>query len=98
MDQCKAAIHGNENIIEIWKFTYLKSLLADSALATISRLNLNPENYKEAIDTLEKRYDDVQLLISAFMTKFVQMLKIRSSNDISNFRKIYDKKSSVCEI
>ena len=89
-DQYKSAIHDNENISEVEKFTYLKSFLADSALATISGLNLNAENYKEAIDILEKRYSNVQVLISAFMTKFVQLPRIRSSNDVSNLRKIYD--------
>ena len=68
----------------------MKSFLADSALVTISGLNLNAENYKEATDILEKRYGNVQVLISAFMTKFVQLPKIRSSNDVSNLRKIYD--------
>ena len=42
------------------------------------------------IDILEKRYSNVQILISAFMTKFVQLPKIRSSNNASNLRKIYD--------
>ena len=77
---CKSAIHDNENISEVEKFTYLKSFLADSALATISGLNLNAEKYIEAIEILEKRYENVQVLISAFMTKFVQLPKIRSSN------------------
>ena len=47
-DQYKSAMHDNENISEVEKFTYLKSFLTDSALATISRLNA--ENYKEAVD------------------------------------------------
>ena len=81
-DQYKFAIHDNENISEVKKLTYLKSFLADSALATISGLNLNAENYKKAIDILEKWYGNVQVLISAFMTKFVQLPKIKSSDDV----------------
>ena len=57
----------------------------------ISGLNLNAQNYKEGIDILEKRYGNVQVLISAFMTKFVQLPKMRSSIDASNLRKIYDR-------
>ena len=89
-DQCKSAIHDNENVSEVEMFTCLKSLLADSVLATISRLNVNVKNYEEAIDILEKRYGNVQVVISAFMTKFVQLPKIKYSNEVSNFRKIYD--------
>ena len=48
------------------------------------------ENYKEAIDILEKRCRKVQVLNSAFMTKFVHLPGIRSLNDISTFRKICD--------
>ena len=54
-DQYKSATHDNENISEVEKFIYLKSFFADSALATVSGLNLNAENYKDAIDILEKR-------------------------------------------
>ena len=43
-DQYKAGIRDNENINEVKNFTYLKSFLTDSALATISGLNLSAEN------------------------------------------------------
>lgn len=46
-------IHDIETITKVERFTYLKSFLADSALATISRINLNTENSKEAIDIIE---------------------------------------------
>ena len=38
----------------------------------------------------EKRYGNAQVLISAFMTKFVQLSKKRYSSGISNLHKIYD--------
>ena len=49
-DHFQVAIHENETIREIDKFTYLKSFLSDSALSPISGLSLNSANYKEAID------------------------------------------------
>ena len=36
-------------------FTYLKSFLADSATVIIFGLGFNAENYKEAMDILEKQ-------------------------------------------
>ena len=48
------AIHENETIAEIDKFTYLKSFLSNSALSAISGLSVISANYKEAIDTLRK--------------------------------------------
>ena len=44
---------------------------------------------------LEKRYGNAQVLISAFMTKFVQLSKKRYSSGISNLHKIYDGEFSV---
>ena len=54
-DQCKSAIHDKENKSEVKMFTYLKSFLADSAAVTFFGLGFNAENYKEAIDILEKQ-------------------------------------------
>ena len=76
------AIHGNETIAEIDKFTYLKSFLSNSALSAICALSLNSTNYKEAIDILQQRYGNPQVLISAHMTKFAQLPKIKSSSDV----------------
>lgn len=81
-NQYKAAIHDIENLSVVEKFTYPKSFLADSALATISGLNLNAESYKEATDIFEKRWSSVQEMLSAFITNFAQLPKIRSSNHI----------------
>ncbi|GIY34586.1 uncharacterized protein CEXT_165661 [Caerostris extrusa] len=41
------AIHENENLQDIVKFNYLKSLLTDSAAIAISGLPLTPENYRK---------------------------------------------------
>ena len=89
-DQFQVAIHENETIAEIDKFTYLKSFLSNSALSAISGLSLNSANYKEAIDILQQRYGNTQVLISAHTTKFVQLPKIKSSSDVKGLRNMYD--------
>ena len=70
----------------------------DSALATVSGLNLKSENYKEAIDILEKRYGYVQVLISAFLTELVQLPKIKSKMTFQICLKFMMKQSPVYEI
>ena len=91
-DQFLIAIHENDSLADIDKFTYLKSFLSDSALQSINGLSLNATNYKEAIEILHERYGNKQLLISAHMQK---LPTIKSSNDISGLRKMYDQ-TEVC--
>ena len=57
-DQFSTAIHENDSLSEINKFTHLKSFLCDSAKLTISGLSRASENYKEAIDLLKQRYEN----------------------------------------
>ena len=80
---------------DIDKFSYLKSFLSDSALQSINGLSLNATNYKEAIDILHQRYGNKQVLISAHMQKLEKLPTIKSSNDISGLRKMYDQ-TEVC--
>ena len=51
-DQYYSSVHVKTNISEIDKFTYLKSLLSESAFETISGLTLTSDNYVEAIKLL----------------------------------------------
>ena len=75
---------------DIDKFTYSKSFLSDSALQSINVLSLNATNYKEAIEVLHEQYGNRQMLISAHMQKLEKLPRIKSSNDISGLRKMYD--------
>ena len=87
-DQFLIAIHENDSLADIDKFTYLKSFLSDSALQSINGLSLNATNYKEAIDILHQRYGNKQVLISAHMQKLEKLPRIKSFNDISELRKM----------
>ena len=77
-DQYYSSVHSKNNLSDIDKFTYLKSLLCDA----ISRLSLTNSNYAEAIDLLQKRYCNPQVLINVYMERFVQLDVITKSNDI----------------
>ena len=54
-DQYYSSVHVKTNINEIYKFTYLKSLLSESDFETISGLTLTSDNYEEAIKLLQYR-------------------------------------------
>ena len=89
-DQLSSAIHENDSLNKINKFTYWKSFLCDSAKLTISGLSLSSENYKEAIDLLKQRYGNTQVLVNAFMKKFIQLPPVQNSNNVECLRHFYD--------
>ena len=75
-DQFKSTVHENSYISVIEKFNYLRTLLEDLTLSAISGLTLSAENYGQALETLQARCGNDQVLISAYMQKFFQIPKI----------------------
>ena len=75
--QFPSAIHENDSLSQINKFTYFKSFLCDSAKLTISGFSLSSENYEEAIDLLKQRYGNTQVLINSFTKKFVNFQQFK---------------------
>ena len=64
--------------------------MAGQALATISGLTLNSENYKEALDILIDRYGNPQVLISAHMETLVKINKLKNMENLGALRKLYN--------
>ena len=72
----------------------MKSFLTSSASSVLSGLTLTENNYKEAVILLKQRYSNEQVLVSAYMRRFVQLPKIKSMNDIQGLRSLYDQVES----
>ena len=72
--QC--AVDANEDLSEIQKLTYLRSLLEGPALSTITGLALTNNNYNIAINLLRERYDNKQLLISSHMRTLLSLERV----------------------
>ena len=75
----------------ITKFNYLRTFLRGAALALISGLSLTSENYNQAIELLEKRYTNKQLLITLHTNHLLPIAPITSTNDIEEIRETYGK-------
>ena len=78
-----------------YKFNYLKSYLKGQALSAISGISLSEETYSEAIEILEKRFSNKQILISSNMDQILSISHVESLIDIKNIRHIYDKIESA---
>ena len=59
-DQFSLAVHERNDLSEIDKFNYLKSLLTEKAEEVIGGLSLSADNYNLAIDLLKERYGNKQ--------------------------------------
>ena len=80
--------HFEKNITKV---NYLRTFLRGPALASISDLSLTSENYKQAIEILEKRYGKKQLLITLHTDQLLSISPITSTSDIKKIRETYDK-------
>ena len=89
-DQFNISIHQNKTLSDIDRFNYLRRYLAGQALATISGLTLNSENYKEALNILIDRYGNPQVLISAHMEALVKINKVKNMENLEALWKLYN--------
>lgn len=90
----EAAVHSNEELTDVEKFTYLRSLLEKLALDAISGLALTSDNYQEAVEILETRYGNKQLIISKHMDILLDLQSVSSLSDVGALRRFYDKVES----
>jgi hypothetical protein len=87
-DSFESAVHKNPTISNVDKFNYLKGLLDGTAVSCIARVALTDGNYNTALDLLNNRFANPQLLISSHMDA---LLKLQASTigDIRSVRRLY---------
>ena len=90
----EATVHSNEELSDVEKFTYLRAALEKSALEAIAGLALTGENYKEAIEILEARYGNKQLIINKHMDILLDVPAVQSLSEVGALRRFYDKVES----
>ena len=88
-DSFESAVHKNSAISNVDKFNYLKGPLDGPAASCIAGVALTDGNYNTALDLLENRFANPQLLISSHMDALLK-LQASSSGDIRSIRRLYD--------
>lgn len=86
----EAAIHKNESLDKISKFSYLKTYLKGSALKSVEGLAITPENYDTAIDILLSRFGKKNILINTHMNSLLQIPPLKNARDPISFRRFFD--------
>lgn len=95
-DSFESTIHGNEELSDIDKFNYLKSLLEHTAKDAISGLTLTTVNYQEAVEILKRRFGSKQQIISKHMDILLNLDPVVSTS-VKALRHLHDHvESHVC--
>ena len=89
-DSFISAVHENDGLSSIDKFNYLRGLVDGEAARVISGLTLSGANYNSAIQILEERYGNKQLIVSRHMDKLLKLPPVLSSRDVKGMRNICD--------
>lgn len=75
---------------DVDKFNYLRSLLECSAYDAIAGLTLSASNYREAVETLQKRFRNKQMIISKHMETLLNAEAVSSDNHLRDLCHLYD--------
>ena len=89
-DAFESTIDANPQLSLVNKFNYLKRMLKGQAEAAISGLKIAADNYKIALDILQSRFGNTDVIISAHMEQLVGMPFVASSSDIRKIRQMFD--------
>ena len=89
-DSYESAVHSNDELSDVDKFNYLRSLLERTAYEAIAGLTLSSANYAEAVDILKKRFGNKQLIISKHMETLLNMDIVTSDQNLRSLRRLYD--------
>ena len=89
-DSFKSAVHENGEVSKIDKFNYLHSLLEGAAALSIQGLSLTADNYDSAIELLNNRFGNTQLIIATHMEELFK-LPACTGERAQPLRRLYDK-------
>ena len=89
-DCFESVIHTND-LSNVDKFNYLRSLLTGDALNAISGMSSTNENYDSAIQILTERFGKKVVVISSHMDALMKLPVLADNDNTQKFRRVYDK-------
>lgn len=82
-DSFEKLIHANENLSDIQKFHYLRSSVKDSAAEVIRSFDITTENYAEAWQLLNERFDNKRHIVQTRIKAMFEVAPIYKENCIT---------------
>ena len=82
-------MHNEENLSIVDKFTYLKILLEGPIATAIAGFALTDENFEAAVQVLEDRFANPQVIISSHMDALLKLGVVSDILDVGKIRCLY---------
>jgi len=89
-DSFASAIHTNESLSNVDKFSYLRGLLLEPARSTIAGFALTSANYQSAVDLLKRRYGKKTAIQRTLVNELLNARPVYSDRDTARLRSFYD--------
>ena len=89
-DLYEQTIHRNPQLSNIQKFTYLKTLLSENALACTAGIRVTGENYETLISTLKNRFEKPDLMKDKYLHQLINLHRVSEDAKHPALRKHHD--------
>ena len=89
-DGFSSAIHENDSLTPVDKFSYLRGLLLEPARSTMQGFALTADNYKAAVDLLKKRYGKRTLIQRTYINELLNLEHVHNEREMTRLRRMYD--------
>ena len=89
-DSFESAIHKNESLSDVDKFTYLRGLVEQPAKSSIAGFALTAVNYLAAVKVLQRRFGNKTVVQRAYVNELLNVKPVFNANDTVRLRKFFD--------
>ena len=93
-DSYRSAIHSNDSLSKVDKFSYLRGLVEGPAKTCIAGFALTEANYNAAIELLERRFGKKIAIERAHISELLNVQPVYSDREPRRLRTLYDKVES----
>ena len=85
------AVMNNSDLSDVQMFHYLRGYLKGEARLAIEGLPVTADNFSEAIQLLEQRFGNKQVIVNSHMEELTEMREVVDKDDTKGLRALYDK-------
>ena len=89
-DGYSRAVHESDNLGNVDKFKYLRSLFEEPARSVVAGLSLTSNNYETAIKLLQDRYGDPVVIQRAHVNQLAYLPSVYSERNTARLRSLHD--------
>ena len=97
-DSFESAIHKNESLSDVDKFTYLQGLVEQPAKSSIAGFALTAVNYLAAVEVLRGRFGNKTVVQRAYINELLNVKPVFKANDTERLRNFFDTIETYSEI